>query len=184
MDTSPSSPGTDKRTFTTTRFGDISFRAPEILHFPEGLLGFHLLHDYILLRDADQEPFLWLQSLEDPGLAFIVVSPFLFFPGFEIQVKSHELLSIQLRDLSQAEVLTVVTVPDDPMELTTNLRGPLVINSEQRLAKQLVLIDDRYHTKHFLLKDIPPDLAAPPPEDQSQTNVEAGRRTADEEPSE
>ncbi len=166
MNAAQSEQSTTQR-FFTTRFGEIEILASEIITVPEGLLGFNQIHRYVLLKDPDQAPFLWFQALDDPDLAFVVVDPFIFFPGYEVQVKPWEIASIQLEDLAQATVLTIVTIPPDPTELTTNLRGPLVLNSEKNLGKQLVLIDDRYHTKHFLLKDIPPDLATPPAEEST-----------------
>ncbi len=158
----------DQKTITleTSRFGALEIDTEEIVLFPEGLLGFGNHTHYVLLEDAQQAPFLWLQSVDDPDLAFVVVDPFLFFPGYEIQVKPQELGVIELENVHQAKVLTIVTIPADPMELTTNLRGPLVFNIEKKKAKQLVLIDDRYHTKHHLLKDIPPDLAESPNQEE------------------
>ena len=173
MGTTESEQTTVATKYETTRFGLIEVLSSEILVFPEGLLGFNQYHRYILINEPEQAPFLWLQSLDEPDLAFVVIDPFFFFPGYEIGVKSHELTAIQLDDLSQASVLTIVTVPGDPMNITTNLRGPVVINSARKLAKQLVLIDDRYHTKHFLLRDIPPGLATPPGKNNAGTETES-----------
>jgi len=152
--------------FNTTRFGEIEVAVNEILHFPEGLLGFNTLSKYILLKDPEQEPFLWMQSVENADLAFVVVDPFIFFPGYEIQVKAQELAGIELKDVSKANILTILTVPEDPMKLTANLRGPIVINPDKSLAKQIVLIDDRYHTRHPLLGENPEHLSQPPLENQ------------------
>lgn len=148
-------------TFDTTRFGSIEIPESDVLALPEGLVGFNLYRRFTILKDPEQEPFLWLQSLDEPDLAFVVVNPLLFFPGYDIKVKRSELSNIGLEDLSKAEVLTIVTIPSNPMDLTTNLRGPLIVNVDGKLAKQFVLIDDRYNTKHFLLHDIPPELAEP-----------------------
>lgn len=145
---------------TTTRFGEIEVHESEVLEFPEGLLGFNMFRRYTLIKDPEQEPFLWLQSLEEDDLAFVVVNPYLFFPGYDIQVKSQELASLKIKNVADCDVVTIVTIPpDQPMDLTTNLRGPLVVNVAEKLARQVVLIDDRYHTKHFLLRDIPAHLA-------------------------
>lgn len=161
MGTTPPSSPAPLIQFLSARFGEIELDASELLWIPQGLLGFTPLHRYAILKDPEEAPFLWLQSVDLPELAFVIVDPFLFFPGYEIQVKAHELEDIQLDDITKATVLTIVTVPENPMELTANLRGPLLINTEKRLAKQFVLIDDRYKTKHFLLKEIPPELAQP-----------------------
>lgn len=169
-------PQADTAKFTTTRFGEIDYIPSEVLYFPEGLLGFNPLTHYVLLSDPEQDPFLWMQSIQDADLAFVVVDPFLFFPGYEIQVKPHELAGIELDDVAKASVLSILTVPDNPMDLTANLRGPLVINSERKLAKQLVLIDDRYHTRHLLLRDIPDHLAQPLAPQAAQNNVTSAER--------
>ncbi|MGC9327985.1 MAG: flagellar assembly protein FliW [Candidatus Hinthialibacter sp.] len=134
----------------------------EILTFPEGLLGFGRFHQYAILQDPEETPFLWLQSIEKADLSFVIVDPFLFFPGYDIQVKTAELDDIELHDLSKSIVYVILTIPKNPMNLTANLRGPLVVNSEAKLAKQFVLIDDRYHTRHFLLRDVPPYLSHAP----------------------
>lgn len=149
-------------TFHTTRFGDVETDESKIIMFPEGLLGFNNCKRFHIIQDPDQEPFLWLQSTEEPDLAFVVVDPFLFFPGYEIEVKPHELNTIQVTDVSKSTVLTIVTIPQDPNNISSNLRGPLVFNMDARLGKQLVLIDDRYDTRHFLLKDVPEYLSTPP----------------------
>ena len=77
---------------------------------------------------------------------------------------------LDLDDISNATILTIVVIPLNPMDITTNLRGPLVINPQNNKAKQLVLIDDRYHTKHLLLRDVPPELMA------AQSEAVSGQR--------
>ena len=148
----------------TLRFGEVEISESDIITMPDGLLGFPGLHRYTLLSDPEQAPFIWLQCVDEPQLAFVVVDPYIFFPGYQILAKHGELQSIGLEDIREATILTIVVIPFNPMDITTNLRGPLVINPKTNQAKQLVLIDDRYHTKHFLLKDIPPELAGTPDE--------------------
>ncbi len=163
--------------FETSRFGEIEVAVEEILYFPEGLLGFNNLNKYVLLKDPEQDPFLWLQSMEDLDLAFVVVDPFIFFPDYEIQVKPQELSNIELQDVTKANIISILTVPEDPMKLTANLRGPIVINPEKSLAKQLVLIDDRYHTRHPLLSENPNHLLQPSDESQEAQNGQGQAQT-------
>jgi flagellar assembly factor FliW len=148
----------------TLRFGELEITESDIITTDEGLLGFPEAHRYVLVSDPRQSPFLWLQSADEPDLAFVIVNPLIFFPGYQVSAKPEELGSLGLDEISQATILTIVVIPPDPMDITTNLRGPLIINPENNKAKQLVLVDDRYHTKHFLLRDIPPELAGAPSE--------------------
>lgn len=148
----------------TLRFGELEIAESDIVTIDDGLLGFPGLHRYVLISDPEQAPFLWLQCADGPDLAFVVVDPLIFFPGYQVTAKAEDLQSLGLEDTGKATILTIVVIPLNPMDITTNLRGPLIINPENNKAKQLVLIDDRYHTKHYLLRDIPPELAGAPSE--------------------
>jgi flagellar assembly factor FliW len=66
-----------------------------------------------------------------------------------VPVKLEELTQIGLTDPSAAQVFTIVNKVDSI--LTGNLQGPLVVNVETRQAKQLVLSDRRYSTRHPLM---------------------------------
>jgi flagellar assembly factor FliW len=50
-------------------------------------------------------------------------------------------------------VLVILNVPADPSRTTANLRGPLVLNTERRLARQLVLQDDFWPLRYAVFGD-------------------------------
>ncbi|MDD3500922.1 MAG: flagellar assembly protein FliW, partial [Candidatus Cloacimonetes bacterium] len=52
-----------------------------------------------------------------------------------------------------ALVLVIVTVPKDPAKMTANLKGPILINTKNRLAKQLVIDNNDYSIKYRLLDE-------------------------------
>ncbi|MFQ3547767.1 MAG: flagellar assembly protein FliW, partial [Termitinemataceae bacterium] len=106
--------------------------------------------------DAEQQPFFWLQSLDVMKVAFILVNPFLFRPDYELDVDDKELRDIGITSPEHALVFSIVTIPADGSPMTANLQGPLVINRESHIGKQLVLTDQRWKTKH----DIVAELAA------------------------
>jgi flagellar assembly factor FliW len=122
------------------------------IRFPQGLFGFETYREYVLL-DADRQPFYWLQSTEREQLAFIIINPFLFRPDYELDLDDDLLKDIGISSPEKALIFTIVTIPGDgPM--TANLQGPLVINRETRLGKQGVLTDQRWKTKHDILKEL------------------------------
>jgi flagellar assembly factor FliW len=135
----------------TTRFGEIDVPEDEVLVFPEGLLGFPALHRYLLLPNPKGGPFLWLQSLEDAGIAFVVVDPADFFPDYKVGVRPEDVEPIRLSDAAQGRVVVILTVPGDPREITANLQGPLVLNVKERLGRQVVLGDPGLTTRHKLM---------------------------------
>ena len=55
----------------TTRFGEVEIDPTRLLVFPHGLLGFARFRTFALLQPDDRGVFYWLQSIEDPELAFV-----------------------------------------------------------------------------------------------------------------
>jgi len=100
------------------------------------------------VQTAENSCFYWLQAVERPDLAFVVCDPRLFVPDYCVPVKLDE-LSRSTSDPSAAQVFIIVNKVDNI--LTGNLQGPLVVNVETREARQLVLSDRRYSTRHPLM---------------------------------
>ncbi len=125
----------------TSRFGTMEIEADDILLFPQGLFGFEDCRHWVLLADADNEAVGWLQNISRPDLAMAVVSPRRFVPGYEVRVPRGQLVPLQLSEIDQAYVLTVVAKNDG--YLTVNLKSPLVINLDRRLGRQIVTCDDQ-----------------------------------------
>ena len=137
----------------TKAYGMVEVNEQQKITFPSGLFGFEALKDYVLL-DAEQQPFYWLQSLEEEKTAFILIDPFLFRPDYEMDIDNEELRPIGITDPEKAVIFTIVTVPPDKGPMTANLQGPLVINRESRLGVQAVLTDSRWKTKHDILAEL------------------------------
>lgn len=137
----------------TERFGEIRIPRNEVVTFPEGLLGFAERKRYVLIQEAAYAPFIWLQSADDPRLCFVVVDPLEFMPDYKVEVKTSEVSILELSNLEKARVLVMVVVREDPNQITANLQGPLIINPETSAGKQVVLLTDRYHTRHYILQE-------------------------------
>jgi len=140
--------------YPTSRFGELDVRDEDVIRVPEGLLGFGDRKRFVLLEDSEQEPFLWFQSLDDPGLAFVLVDPLIFFPNYRVSIPHEEITELDLTDAAEARILTIVVVSEDPAHITVNLKGPLVLNPRTRCAKQVVLMDEAYGTQHPLLAQL------------------------------
>lgn len=138
--------------YHTLQFGAIEVREEEIIRFPEGLLGFPQYERYILLEDPAQEPFVWLQCLDNTDLSFVVVDPQAVLPGYSIQVPREEVEILDLEDPTKARIYAICVVPKDIVEVSANLKGPIIVNPSNRKARQIVLNDERYSTKYQFLK--------------------------------
>lgn len=129
-------------TIHTSRFGVISITNDDVINFPEGLLGFNELHRFVLLDDPADEIFAWLQSCEEPGIAFPLLEPELFSAAYKVQLTKHDLEVLGLKSVEGSRVFSIITIPNDPTLMTANLKAPIVINVTNRVARQCVLQDN------------------------------------------
>ena len=130
--------------------GKIEISEDRILTVPEGLYGFENYTKYALV-DSEYEPFLWLQSCEDPNLAFLIVDPFLISSDYETDIDDEKKKKINIFKPEDIIVMTIVTVPHDGSVITANFQGPLVINKNTRECMQVILNDNRWSTKVDIL---------------------------------
>lgn len=126
----------------TSRFGQVSLKQEDILNFSEGLLGFADLRQFVLLDDPSDEIFAWLQSCESAQIAFPVLEPELFTENYKVTLAKSDLEGLKLTSQEKARYFSIVTIPDDPTQMTANLKAPIVVNVAQKMARQCVLQDN------------------------------------------
>lgn len=127
-----------ERTIESRILGDTIIPADSLFNFPEGLHGFETHHEFALVP-CGREGFWWLQSADEPSLAFLLVDPFNVQAGYEVDLGSGDETFLGLTTPTDALVLTVVTLPSSKGgQATTNLRGPLVFNTRTQRARQIV----------------------------------------------
>lgn len=134
----------------TTRFGTVQIADDRIITFPKGLLGFGGCTRFCLLQPADDSAFFWLQSLDEPGLAFIVTDPAMFIPEYAVPIRPEQMGDLRLNTLDDAQVFVICNKVDNA--ITGNLQGPLVVNTVSKTAEQFVLAEKRWTTRHTLVK--------------------------------
>ena len=130
----------------TKAHGKINVPEDHLITIPEGLFGFEEYTKYALV-DSDYEPFLWLQSCENPNLAFLIVDPFLICNEYETDIDYASLKKIGITKPEDIIIMTIVTVPHDGSTITANFQGPLVINKKNHQCMQAILSDNRWSTK-------------------------------------
>src|SRR5271165_2627268 len=113
-------------TFQSIRFGTLEVPDEDVIEFPFGLIGLGGLR-YALIDRNPGTSFLWLHALEDPALALPVVSPYLFFPDFSVQIAPEDSERTGLTDATGAQLLVTVRATPNPLDITANLRAPLLI---------------------------------------------------------
>lgn len=134
----------------TTRFGELEVDPCRVITLNKGLIGFPPGQRFILIEHTNGGPFSWLQSLDDPTLAFVVVDPMTYFPDYTVEIPDEDVAHLGIQSADDAQILTTITIRRAIREVTANLLGPIVIGVESRRGAQLVLDGDRYSTRHSL----------------------------------
>jgi flagellar assembly factor FliW len=142
----------------TLRFGNIEINKDDIITVPEGIIGFPDIKRYIILNMGGDTPFKLFQAVDEPTVGFIIIDPVLFKPDYTVKVRKEDLYSLSAENINEIVTMVIVTIPEDPYKMTANLRGPLLINLKSKLARQHVLTDDTYTTRHKIISSFSPSL--------------------------
>jgi flagellar assembly factor FliW len=129
-----------------SRFGEISYHPEEAVLFPQGLLGFESLREFIVMPRESGDPLVCLQSLEDPQVAFLTVDPKYYFPDYAIGVGQQEAELLGMTQEDDICLLTMITMHQD-QSVTLNLVAPLVYVPRTQRAVQIVLERTEYSVR-------------------------------------
>ncbi len=136
----------------TSRFGTVEIDEDKVLHFVRGILGFPKDLRYALLPHREDSPFFWLQSLDSPDLAFVVINPALIISDYSFELPEDAEKELKLDGGDRAEALVIVTFRNlgngSGSTISANLLGPVVVNIDKRLAMQVVLDPNKYPVRY------------------------------------
>ena len=137
----------------TKPYGEIEVDERQVLTFPNGLLGFEGQRRWALI-DSTQAPFLWLQSLEDPNLAFVLLTPDFFRPDYALDLSEMDRECLANPDDDDLLVFAICTIPEDQSRMTANLQGPVVINRKAGLGRQTIQASPQWKVRHLILEEL------------------------------
>jgi flagellar assembly factor FliW len=142
----------------SSRFGWLSVDDDRVITFPRGLLGFPEHTRFALLPAAPptaaaatgDQCFFWLQSADDPALAFVVADPAIFFKESAVPVREDAAAEVRMSDPARLQAFVICNKVGD--WITGNLLGPVLVNAENRLATQVVLTERKWTTRQPLVR--------------------------------
>ncbi len=135
----------------TKFFGKIDIEEEKIIEFPMGIIGFENLKRFALIYDKDKEQpstISWLQSMEEPLMALPVISPTDIRAEYTPIIEDE--LTKQIGDPADADILIFVTmsIPSDLTKMSANLKAPIIINTVNRKAMQVIAENEDYEIKY------------------------------------
>jgi flagellar assembly factor FliW len=135
----------------TKYLGEVEISEDNIIDFETGIPSFLDEKKFVLLPFDESTPFYILQSVTTPELGFVVVSPFQFFPDYQVKLSDATIEALNIEKEDDVSIYTILTVQEPFTKTTANLQGPVVINSKNNKAKQISMTDQNYTTKHLLM---------------------------------
>lgn len=130
-----------------TRFGEVSYDPEKVIRFPEGLVGFENLRDFVVMPNKrEDDPLYCFQSVEQPHLAFLLIDPALFFPDYQVAPGPEVFEKLVITDQDQYFVLTMITFHQDDT-VTLNLLAPVIYTPVTDRAVQIILEASGYQAK-------------------------------------
>ena len=142
------------RKINTLRFGELEIEEQDVVRFADGIPAFEDEHEFVVLPYEEGTPYMFLQSMMTPELAFLMTDPFVFFPGYSFELDDENMEKLAINSMDDVLVCTLISVPRSGVaDMTTNLLAPVVINRHTMQARQIVLEKTQYTTKHRLFPE-------------------------------
>lgn len=123
----------------TPRFGRIEYAEQDVIVFPAGIMPFVWATRFLMLSRDEEAPFSWLQSLDDPRLAFVIAPVEPLFPHRAAQIWDALQTAGGPARSPQAQLHAIVVLDADPSRMTINLLAPIIVHTATMTAEQIVL---------------------------------------------
>jgi flagellar assembly factor FliW len=138
------------QTIKSRVFGEIEVSEKQLIKFPDGILGFEFIREYYLL-DIGDSPFYSLQAAGEAEIAFVLIQPETFMKDYRLSISNADMELLGLEQKEDLLDFAIVTVPENPADMTANLQGPLIVNRKTRIARQAISLNEEFCTKHPIL---------------------------------
>ena len=130
----------------TSRFGEIEINSDRVISMTAPFLGFPDYHSFVLRPHKPGSPFMWLQAVDNPELAFVVIQATAINQEYNPVIPANIKKELKINKNDETDLLLVLTVPkENPRKMTANLLGPVIINPRERLARQILLDPGKYN---------------------------------------
>ena len=137
-----------------TKFlGNIEIEETNVIRFENGLPGFNTLHEFVLLPVEGNEDLSYMQSVQDAGICFVMISPFLIIEDYEINISEETFENLKIEKLEDICLYSLLTITENIKDMTANLAGPIVINASNNQGTQEILNDNKYGIKYKLYRE-------------------------------
>lgn len=134
----------------TAYLGEVQIDPSQILQFEHGIPGFEGEKQFVLLPIENNDAFHVLQSIQTEHLAFIVTNPYDITTNYNFEIDEAIVDTLHIENPTEVAVLSIVSLKDTLEQSTINLQAPIVWNTTNNKAKQVILNNEHYEIRHLI----------------------------------
>lgn len=146
------------------------------IEFPSGLIGLEEWQRFILISHPAGEPLRLLQALDDSRMSLIVADPRQIITDYQVVLSEADVQALHYAgsagvlpsSANHMGVYSILSIQDEPFSVTANLIGPLVINWQAKVGRQVILSDSTYDPRYPL---VGPSAQSSPDIEQQKESV-------------
>lgn len=126
----------------TRDFGIIDVNENDFITFKEPILGFDDSLYTIISVDEIGSDFVFLQSVNNENVCFILVNPNIYSYEYKPTILSKYKKELGIISDDDLVIFNIGVIYDDFKNSTVNLKSPILMNTQKKLASQVILDDD------------------------------------------
>jgi flagellar assembly factor FliW len=142
----------------TAYFGELDYTETAVFQFPYGLPGFESERAFLFLQQPQTEPLMFLQSLGNPRLCFLLLPILVADPHYRVDLDAEDLAALHLAPGRQPRIgedvlcAAILRAGDsEEPEPTANLMAPVVVNLKEQIGIQAIQVESPYSHRHPIL---------------------------------
>lgn len=138
----------------TKNFGEIEIDENNVFTFDCGIPGFEKLRGFTVIKNDNNSPFSWLQSLEEPEISFILMNVYDIFPDYNPLVYDDDLENLGAIEDNDLIIYNIVVIPPIITKMSVNLKAPIVLNFKTKKGKQIITKNEDYPIKYYFYDEL------------------------------
>jgi len=141
------------RNIKTRDFDEITVNDNDVIKFITGMYGFEQYKEYVILKDSPEDDVMFLQSLSDTDLSFVLIDPYSIIQDYNPYLNEEDLNELKVKNEADLKYLVIAIINENIKESVVNLKSPIAINPGTREAKQVILQNDYPLRYNFIVDE-------------------------------
>jgi flagellar assembly factor FliW len=133
-------------------YENLVYSADDVITFADGVPGFESSKKFVVIRNENYAPFEWLVCIDGAKLRFAMLNPMVVYPEYTPNISKAQVEGLNLQNTEDVLMYVFVTVAENPSDSTMNLMAPIIINTKEKIGRQIILDNSPYSTREPVVR--------------------------------